>query len=133
MTKIEAVKHKPSVLLIEDDIFLAGIYQTKFELEGFHIVIARDGEEGLRFAAKDPPDIVLLDILLPKLDGFEVLAQLKAQDKTKHIPIVMLTNLGQKEDVERAMSGGAVDYLIKAHFVPSETVARVKKILAKKK
>jgi DNA-binding response OmpR family regulator len=133
MAKSESVKHKPSVLLIEDDIFLAGIYQTKFELEGFRIAIARDGEEGLRFAAKDPPDVILLDILLPKLDGFEVLSKLKEQEKTKHIPVVMLTNLGQKEDVERAMRGGAIDYLIKAHFVPSETVAKVKKILTRKK
>ena len=133
MTRAISTKQKSFVLLIEDDIFLAGIYQTKFELEGFRIAIARDGEEGLRLAAKDPPDVILLDILLPKLDGFEVLTRLKEHEKTKHVPVVMLTNLGQKEDVERAMRGGAIDYLIKAHFVPSETVAKVKKILTRKK
>lgn len=80
-------------------------------------------------ARKEAPDLILLDILMPKMDGFEVLEALKKSPDTKGIPVIMLTNLGQKEDVDRGIKLGAVDYLIKAHFVPSDTVARIKKVL----
>lgn len=118
------------VLIVEDDAFLAGIYTTKFSLEGFDVLSAGDGLAGLKVARKDLPDIILLDVLMPKMDGFEVLDELKKDAKTKGIPVVILTNLGQKEDVQRGLKAGAVDYLIKAHFVPSDTVAKVRKILA---
>mgnify|MGYP001573916814 FL=1 len=78
---------------------------------------------------KKHPDVVLLDILLPKLDGFTVLEQLKADSTVKDIPVILLTNLGQKDDVEKGLQMGAADYLIKAHFKPSETVAKVRKVL----
>jgi len=122
-------KSKVKVLIVDDDAFLSGIYATKLELEGFAVVSARDGEEGLKAAAKEKPDMILLDVLMPKLDGFEVLKRLKADDALKGTPVIMLTNLGQKEDVEKGLSEGAVDYLIKAHFVPAEAVAKIKKIL----
>ncbi len=125
------VNKKIVVVLVEDDKFLANIYKTKFEMEGFTIYVAEDGEAGLAAVKKKKPDIVLLDILLPKLDGFTVLEQLKKNDSTKKIPVILLTNLGQKDDVDRGQDLGAADYLIKAHFKPSETVDRVKKILAK--
>ncbi|MEK9152915.1 MAG: response regulator [Patescibacteria group bacterium] len=117
------------VLIVDDDAFLAGIYATKLEIDGFQVASARDGEEGLKAAAKELPDLILLDVLMPKLDGFEVLKRLKADPATKGIPVIMLTNLGQKEDVEKGLSEGAEDYLIKAHFVPSEAVAKIKKVL----
>ncbi len=117
------------VLLVEDDSFLANIYKTKFELEGFKVSVSSDGASGLADAKKKKPDIVLLDILLPKMDGFSVLTQLKKDAATKDIPVILLTNLGQKDDVEKGMELGAVDYLIKAHFKPSETVAKVRKVL----
>ena len=117
------------ILLVEDDTFLADIYKTKFEMEGFHITVAGDGEAGLAQAKKEPPALILLDILLPKKDGFVVLEELKKDDVLKDIPVVMLTNLGQKDDVEKGLKMGAVDYLIKAHFKPSETVEKVRKIL----
>jgi len=120
---------KVKVLIVDDDAFLSGIYATKLELEGFAVVSARDGDEGLRTALKETPDLILLDVLMPKLDGFEVLKRLKADDTTKDIPVIMLTNLGQKEDVEKGLTEGAVDYLIKAHFVPAEAVAKIKKVL----
>lgn len=123
----DAVKAK--VLIVDDDSFLSGIYATKLELEGFGVVTARDGEEGVKAALKELPDLILLDVLMPKLDGFEALRQLKQQESTKNIPVIMLTNLGQKEDIEKGLQDGAVDYLIKAHFVPAEAVDKIKKVL----
>ncbi|HTM68429.1 MAG TPA: response regulator [Candidatus Binatia bacterium] len=117
------------VLIVDDDAFLSGIYATKLELDGFGVVTARDGEEGLKAAMKEKPDLILLDVLMPKLDGFEVLKRLKADPETKPIPVIMLTNLGQKEDIEKGLQDGAVDYLIKAHFVPAEAVEKIKKVL----
>src|SRR3989338_8223729 len=117
------------VLIVDDDAFLSGVYATKLELDGFGVVTARDGEEGVRLAQKEKPDLILLDVLMPKLDGFEALRQLKANPETKPIPVIMLTNLGQKEDIEKGVAEGAADYLIKAHFVPAEAVAKIKAIL----
>ena len=117
------------ILLVEDDSFLASVYATKFELEGFTVLHAADGEAGLKMAEKSEADIILLDILMPKMDGFETLLRLKMDQKLVNIPGIMLTTLGQKEDVGRCLKEGAVDYLIKAHFVPGEAVKKVKKIL----
>lgn len=121
--------NKVHVLLVEDDVFLAGIYQKKFEMEGYKISVAENGEKGLADAKKKKPDIILLDILLPKMDGFTVLQNLRADAVTKEIPVILLTNLGQKDDVEKGLEAGASDYLIKAHFKPSEIVDKVKKVL----
>ena len=120
---------KNKVLIVDDDAFLSGIYATKLELEGFQVVTARDGEEGLKTAGEENPDIILLDVLMPKLDGFETLKRLKQDEATKAIPVIMLTNLGQKEDIEQALEAGAQDYLIKAHFVPAEAVEKIKSVL----
>jgi DNA-binding response OmpR family regulator len=122
-------KGKAHILLVEDDVFLSNIYQKKFELEGFKISTADNGEKGLADAKRKKPDIILLDVLLPKLDGFAVLEKLKEDPATKDIPVILLTNLGQKDDVEKGLESGAADYLIKAHFKPSEVVDKVKKIL----
>jgi DNA-binding response OmpR family regulator len=120
---------KIKVLIVDDDAFLASIYATKLELENFEVARARDGEEGLELAQQEKPDLILLDVLMPKLDGFEVLKRLKAMDGFKDTPVIMLTNLGQKEDIEQALAEGAADYLIKAHFVPAEAVDKIKKVL----
>lgn len=125
--------NKIKILLIEDDPFLLNMYATKFELEGFEIFSADDGERALKAANKDRPDIILLDVLLPKMDGFEVLKELKKNEETKAVPVILLTNLSQRDDVEKGMALGAVDYLIKAHFMPTEVVEKIKKILAEKK
>ena len=122
-------QEKAHILLIEDDTFLASIYQKKFEMEGFKMSVAEQGEKGLQDAKKKKPDLILLDILLPKMDGFTVLEKLKADVGTKSIPVILLTNLGQKDDVEKGLQAGATDYLIKAHFKPSEIVERVKQVL----
>ena len=123
------VNTKTHVLVVEDDVFLAQIYQKKFEMEGFKVSWADNGEKGWQEIKKKKPDIVLLDILLPKIDGFAVLEKLKADAETTNIPVILLTNLGQKEDVEKGLEKGARDYLIKAHFKPSEVVAKVRKVL----
>lgn len=117
------------VMLVEDDEFLSDIYHKKFEMEGFKISYADNGEKGLEDIKKKKPDIVLLDILLPKMDGFTVLEKLKEDDSVKNIPVILLTNLGQRDDVQKGMEKGAVDYLIKAHFKPSEVVDKIKKVL----
>ncbi|KPJ85503.1 hypothetical protein AMJ57_02890 [Parcubacteria bacterium SG8_24] len=126
----EAQDKKVRVLIVDDDAFLASIYATKLELEQFEVLRARDGEEGLEMAQREVPDLVLLDVLMPKLDGFEVLKRIKADERLKDIPVIMLTNLGQKEDIEQALNEGATDYLIKAHFVPAEAVEKIKKVLS---
>lgn len=122
---------KTSILLVEDDSFLAEMYSTKFRVEGFRVFMASDGNKGLKLAKKEKPNIILLDILLPKMDGFEVLKRLKKDDELKDIPVILLTNLSQKEDVDRGLDLGAVDYLIKAHFMPSEVTEKIKKYITK--
>ncbi len=124
-------KDKIKILLIEDDSFLLSMYATKFSMENFEVITAEDGEKGIRSAAKELPDIILLDILLPKINGFDVLEQLKANKLTRHIPVILLTNLSQRSEIEQGLAGGAEDYLIKAHFMPSEVVDKIKKVLSK--
>lgn len=117
------------ILLVEDDEFLAELYATKLKLEGFEVVLAPDGEKGVKLAKSKAPDLILLDIILPKMDGFEVLKEIKADPATKPIPVILLTNLSQKDEVKKGLSLGAVDYLIKAHFMPSEVVQKITQVL----
>lgn len=124
-------EQKIKILLVEDDPFLLSMYSTKFEIEGFDVITADDGEKGLKAAEQEGADIILLDILMPNMNGFEVLEKLKAQEKTRDIPVILLTNLNQKDEIEKGMVLGAADYMIKAHFMPSEVVAKIKKVLAK--
>jgi len=117
------------ILLAEDDRFLSDMYVTKFSRLGYNIDIARDGEEAIKKIPKFLPDVILLDIKMPLKDGFDVLKIIKGDEKTKNIPVILLTNLGQKEDIERGLKLGAVDYLIKAQFTPQEVVDKVKKVI----
>jgi DNA-binding response OmpR family regulator len=120
------------VLIVEDDPFLADIYITKFTQEGFNVRMAGDGETGLQKLEEEKPEIILLDIILPRMDGFAVLKKIKEDPKFKDIPVLLLTNLGQKEEIERGLKLGASQYLIKAHHSPKEVIELVKKTLAKK-
>lgn len=117
------------VLIVEDDSFIVDMYTTKLELEGFQVVSAEDGLRGLEVAKREKPTIILLDILMPKMDGFAYLEAAKKEPEIKDIPVLLLTNLGQKEDVQKGYELGAVGYLIKAHFMPSEVVEKIKQIL----
>ena len=125
-------KKNYKILLVEDDTFLSGMYVSKLDMEGFETILASEGKQGLKLVKEEEPDLVLLDIILPKMDGFEILKEIKKDKKTKDIPVILLTNLGQKKDVDKAFELGAVDYLIKAHFMPSEVVDKIKKTLKKK-
>jgi len=127
--QITGVDSKKKILLVEDDSFLAGMYVSKLNLEDFEVSLADNGEDGLKIAKQKLPNLILLDILLPQMDGFEVLKRLKENPQTAKIPIILLTNLGQKKDVDRGLALGVKDYLIKAHFMPNEVIAKIKKIL----
>ena len=123
-------EEKVRIALIEDDPFLSSMYSTKFELEGYEVLSANDGIKGTELIISEVPDLILLDILMPKKNGFDVLEDIKKNEVTKDIPVILLTNLNQSDEVERGMDLGAVDYLIKAHFMPSEVVDKIKKALA---
>ena len=120
---------KKKILLVEDDKFLSEMYATKLTESGFDVETAFDGEEGIKKAGEFGPDLILLDIVLPKKDGFEVLKELKSKEASKKILVIALTNLGQKEEVQKGFDLGANDYIIKAHFTPTEVVAKAKKVL----
>jgi len=118
-----------TILIIEDDKFLRQLVAQKLLKEGYDVSEAIDGEEGMRMIREEKPDLVLLDLILPGIDGFEVLSQMRKDEKLSQIPVIILSNLGQKEDVERGLNLGAIDYLIKAHFTPGEIIEKVKKAL----
>lgn len=120
---------KKIILLVEDDEFLAELYGTKLGLEGYEVLLANDGEKGLKMIKEKKPNLILLDIILPKLDGFEILKAMRAEKESKEIPVILLTNLSQKDEVKKGLDLGAKDYLIKAHFMPSEVVKKIKETL----
>lgn len=120
---------KQKILIIEDDMFLRSLIGRKLENDGYQTEMAMDGEEGLIKVDKAKPDLILLDIILPKMNGFEVLERIKKDKKTAATPVVLLTNLGEKEDAEKGISLGAEDYLVKAHFTPEEIVDKIKGVL----
>jgi DNA-binding response OmpR family regulator len=120
---------KQKVLFIEDDAFLARIYTQAIEEASYEAILAATGEEGLKLAEREKPAIILLDILLPHMDGFEVLEKLKETESLKSIPVLMITNMGGREDVEKANSLGAAGYLIKAHTLPKDVVRKIQSTL----
>lgn len=122
------------IYLVEDDSFISGMYQTKLKNAGYTVDIATDGETAWNRLQQDPlPDLVLLDVVLPKKDGFEILEDLRKDAKTKDLAVILLTNLGQKPDIERGIKLGADDYIIKAHYTPSEVMEKIEKVLEAKK
>lgn len=117
------------ILIVEDDSFLQQMYASKLKLEGYRVIAAFDGEKALREAKAELPDLILLDLVLPKKSGQDVLRELKLDPDTARIPVIVLSNLGQKKDINLCFSFGAEDYLIKAHFIPSEVIDKIKKTL----
>jgi DNA-binding response OmpR family regulator len=126
-------KKKNIVLIVDDDEFLLDMYVLKFKEAGFVVNVAQTGMDAVEKALEVKPDVILLDIVLPERDGFEVLQELRKGKQSPPPFLVMLTNLGQKDDTERSMRLGADDYIVKAHFTPSEVVEKIKKLLAKHK
>ena len=113
-------------MIIEDDKFLRELIVRKLNKEDFEVSEAVDGEEGIKKIIEEKPDLILLDLILPGIDGFEVLARMKKESSLSSIPVIILSNLGQKDDVEKGLKMGAIDYLIKAHFTPGEIIEKIK-------
>ncbi len=120
------------VLLVEDDRDLIEMYETKFKMEGFEVIKAENGVNALELVKKEKPVIILLDIVMPELDGFQVLRSLRADPETKGVPVILLTNLSQEADIKKGVELGAADYLVKANFTPNEVVAKARKVLSQK-
>ena len=118
-----------TILFIEDESALQKTFGDVLEQEGYKMVSAMDGEEGLRLVKLEKPDLILLDLILPKVHGFEVLKQLKDDKETKDIPIIVLTNLEGTGDVEKALELGATTYLVKANYSLEEVLQKIKKAL----
>ncbi|OGM31169.1 hypothetical protein A2803_01695 [Candidatus Woesebacteria bacterium RIFCSPHIGHO2_01_FULL_44_21] len=114
------------ILVVEDDKFLANAYMVKLAKENFEVKLARNGEEALAVFTEFKPDLMLLDLVMPKKDGFEVLEQLKGKTR---VPILIASNLGQKEDIDRGMSLGAADFVVKSEMPISNVVEKIKKLL----
>lgn len=122
---------RAKILLIEDEEMLANMYEVKFQNEGFDITKALDGASGLELAKTIKPDLVLLDVIMPKMDGFSVLKSIREDAGIKDLPVILLTNLGQDEDVQKGKELGVVGYLVKANVTPAEVVEAAKRELAK--
>lgn len=117
------------ILIVEDDRFLRELMSRKLASEGFEVIEAEDGEEGMKKMRETKPDLILLDLILPEMDGFEVLARKAEDEEIKKIPVVVLSNLGQREDIEKALSLGAIDYIVKANMAPKEIIEKIALIL----
>lgn len=117
------------ILLIEDDPLIVEIYTTKLKQAGLEVEVAGDGEEGLRMLKKGKYDLVILDLVLPRLSGFELLSKVQKSPNLRKVKILILSNLGQKSEVRKGIRFGAVRYLIKAHYTPTEVVEEIKKLL----
>ena len=122
---------KKKVLIVEDDAFISSIYKTKLEREGFEALTAENGVEAMKLLEAIVPDMMLLDIIMPYMDGMEVLKSIKKDDRWKKIPVILLTNLSEKEKIDEALGIGADDYLLKSHFTPSEVLEKVNSLLKK--
>jgi two-component system, OmpR family, alkaline phosphatase synthesis response regulator PhoP len=118
-----------SILLVEDDRFLRKAAEATLRRHGFTVRTAADGEEALQRVRDEAPDLVLLDLIMPKLQGFEVLRILKQDPATKQIPVVVLSNLGQESDVQQALQSGAAAYFIKANLSLQDLVTQVHRVL----
>lgn len=118
-----------NILLVEDDPFVVEIYTTKLEKAGFSVEIATDGEEAVKKLKEKRPDLLVLDIILPNIDGWELLNKIRTELNLEDLKVVVLSNLSDKNEVKKGLNFGVIKYLIKANFTPSEVVEEIKKIL----
>lgn len=122
---------KKHLLIVDDDPLIARMYENKMQVDGYDVAVASNGEEALLAVRRKKPDLMLLDVMMPKMNGVETLKALKGDAETKNIPIIILTNLGDNpDDIEKAKSLGALDYLVKSKISLKELSERVKKELA---
>jgi DNA-binding response OmpR family regulator len=117
----------PKILLIEDEEILISVLEKKLSKAGYDVLIARDGEEGLRIMREVWPDLILLDVVLPRVGGFEVMEEMNKNSALKRIPVIIISNSGQPVELDRALRLGAKDWLIKTEFDPQEVVNKVMK------
>lgn len=120
---------KANLLLIEDDVTLVKMYERKFKSDGYDVAIAYDGLEGLEKATKESHDLIVLDLMLPKLDGISVFKKIRSQAGTFKTPVLLLTNFDQEDAVFECFKLGAVDYLLKSEVTPQEVVAKIENLL----
>lgn len=118
-----------TILFIEDERSLQRTFRDLLEDEGYEIISAMDGEEGLKDAKKEQPDLILLDLILPKLHGFKVLEKLKSNEETEDIPVIILTNLEAADDVQKALEMGVTTYLVKSDYELGEVLNKVEEAL----
>ena len=128
---MENEKKPKKIMIVEDDAFVMDIYETKLKKEGFDIILASNGMEAMKKLENQDniPDLILLDIVMPYMDGLEVLREIEKNISLKNIPVILLTNLSQKEEVEQGIKLGAKDYLIKSHFTPTEVLEKISQYL----
>ena len=119
---------KKKILIVEDDNFVAEVYSTKLTEMGYEVVVAQNGREGLAALESKKIDLILLDILMPVMDGIEMLDAVKKGSAWKNIPVILLTNVGEKESIEKVRSFGVNDYLIKSHFTPAEVIEKIEQV-----
>lgn len=125
----QTASNKKFILAAEDDQFYAHIYKVKLAKEGFDVVVVSNGEWAIKAAQKRTPDLILLDLVMPTMDGFETLEALKSDPSLKDVNIIVLSNLGQEEDIEKAKSLGAIDYFVKANISIHEVIDRIKRYI----
>jgi len=129
MVNSQSSSRRKKILLIEDDQFLIDIYKEKLEKEGFEVFVLCDGTKVLKKTKELKPDLILLDIVLPNQNGWEILKALKEDVEVKDIPVIILSNLAQEEEIQKGLALGAVKYLVKSQYVPSEIVEEIKRAL----
>lgn len=122
---------KPKILIIEDDTFIAELMAKILSRENFDVDLVTDGEVGLEKIKKQTPDLVLLDLVLPGINGFEILKKVKKDSKTKQIPVIIVSNLGTPEEVQKGLKLGASAYLVKATSLPDEMMEKIREVLKK--
>lgn len=117
--------------MVEDDKFFIKMFKNKLKKEGFNVMVALNGKEALSKITEKIPDVILLDLIMPVKDGFEFLKEIKAKEKFKQVPVIVLSVLGQPADIEKATTLGAADYIVKGDFRVSEVIERVKEQVKK--
>lgn len=125
-----AQNNSKKIAIIEDERILLKALKTELSSEGFEVISATDGETGIELIKKEKPDLLLLDLVLPRIDGFEVLKRIKKDSKVKDVPVLILSNLGQDENIERGMKLGAVDYFVKASTDLATIAEKINNILS---
>ncbi len=120
------------ILIIEDDPLIVKIYTTRLSADGYTVVSAENGEDGLKLIEEDGIDLIVLDIMMPRVDGFGVLQKIRSIEKTKNLPVLVYSNLAQEEEVNRAKQAGATEFIVKANISPTEMVNKIKSYLTQK-